>query len=65
MMLASGALVVVGHGGGPWVNVYARSRRADDRGGVYTGGYERFGWNIDEQRWSYAKNPPGAAEIKN
>lgn len=40
-------------GGNDWSDVFS----------VVGGGYERFGYNIAEQRWSYGNEPPRAGEI--
>jgi len=40
-------------GGNDWSDVFS----------VVGGGYQRFGYNIAEQRWSYGNDPPQADEI--
>jgi hypothetical protein len=62
--LASGNEVSICHGGNEWVDVFTRKRRKGDSGGLYSGKYDRFGFNINEQRWSYGDAPPGAREIR-
>jgi hypothetical protein len=62
--LSSGNEVSICHGGNEWVDVFTRKRRKGDSGGLYSGKYDRFGFNINEQRWSYGDGPPGAREIK-
>ena len=62
--LSSGNEVSICHGRNEWVDVFTRKRRKGDSGGRYTGKYDRFGYNVNEQRWSYGDGPPGAKEIK-
>lgn len=47
-----------------WVNIFMRKRRAKDLRDVHTGPYERHGFNVDEQRWSYAKGPANARLVR-
>lgn len=47
-----------------WIDVFARKRKPGEKNGLYTGDYERFGFNKSEKRWSYADGPDGASEIK-
>jgi len=63
--MASGQLVYFGCSAAtPWVDVYARKRRAGEREGLYTGDYECFGFHMTKNRWSYGEGPPGAREIR-
>jgi hypothetical protein len=47
-----------------WVNIFVRRRLAKDLRDVHTGPYERHGFNVDEQRWSYAKAPDNARVVR-
>ena len=47
-----------------WVDVFTRKKKMGEKGGNFTGDYERYGYNITEKRWSYGDGPAGAAEIK-
>ena len=63
--LSSGAAVLIGYSpDDPWIDVYSRKRRKGDRGGVYTGEYDCFGFNVDRNGWSFGDGPPGAREIR-
>lgn len=62
--MTSGEPVVFCYGRNAWIDVFARKRRKGDGDGHYTGGYDRFGFNIEENRWSYGTGPPGALEIR-
>lgn len=64
VQLCSGNQVSICHGDNEWVDVFTRKRRKGDSGGLYSGKYERFGYNKNERRWSYGEGPPGAREIK-
>jgi hypothetical protein len=46
-----------------WVNVYARTLRSGERIGSASGPIQRFGWNVDEDRWAYGEGPPGSREL--
>ncbi len=62
--LESGNEVAICHGGSEWIDVFTRKRKKGDNGGLYTGKYDRFGFNLNENRWSYGDGPPGAREIR-
>ena len=63
--LASGGTVVLGFDPDrEWCDVFARRRRAGERGGSYTGLFARYGFNLLERRWSYGDGPDGAREIR-
>ncbi len=63
--MASGEPIAFGLSAGePWIDVFTRKRRKGDRDGKYTGDYDRFGFSLDERRWSYGDGPPGAREIR-
>jgi hypothetical protein len=46
-----------------WVNVYARKPRSGERIKTASGPIERYGWNVEEDRWSYGEGPPGSREL--
>lgn len=46
-----------------WVDVYAHTPRRGERIKTATGPIDRFGWNVDEDRWSYSEGPPGSREL--
>lgn len=48
----------------PWIDVVSRKRKKGEKGILLTGGYERFGFNRIENRWSYGDGPPGASFVK-
>ena len=62
--MQSGEAVLICYDESEWVDVYARNRKKGETGGKYTGGYDRFGFNKSENRWSYRSGPPGAKEIR-
>lgn len=63
--LSSGAAVLIGSSpDDPWIDVYSRKRRRGDRGGVYTGDHDCFGFNVERNGWSFGNGPPGAREIR-
>lgn len=62
--MMSGEAIVFCYGRNDWIDVFARKRRKGDGDGHYTGGYDRFGFNVIENRWSYGSGPPGALEIR-
>lgn len=63
--LSSGAAVLIGSSpDDPWIDVYSRKRKKGDRGGVYTGDYDCFGFNVERNGWSFGDGPPGAREIR-
>jgi hypothetical protein len=63
--LSSGAAVLIGYSpDDPWIDVYSRKRKKGDHGGVYTGEYDCFGFNVDRNGWSFGDGPPGAREIR-
>lgn len=62
--MTSGAAVIFCYGSSSWVDVFSRKRRKGDGDGKYTGNYDRFGFNVEENRWSYGEGPPGALEIR-
>ena len=49
---------------GSWIDVYARSRRQGERDGRFTGKYQRYGFSVFGNRWSYGQGPPAAGEIR-
>ncbi len=49
--------------GKEWVNVYARTPRSGERIKTASGPIERYGWNVEEVRWSYSQGPPGSREL--
>lgn len=57
------ALVTISSGN-EWVNVYAPSVRKGERIANATGEIRRYGWSVQEKRWSYAESPPGARELR-
>lgn len=48
-----------------WVNVIARKRKKGEKGGIYTGDFETYSFNLLEKRWSHGTGPDGSSEIKN
>jgi hypothetical protein len=50
--------------GNEWVNVYAPSLRKGERIANATGKIRRYGWSVQEKRWSYGESPPGARELR-
>lgn len=47
-----------------WLNVFAHGKRKGERIREASGGIERFGWSVEEKRWSYGDGPPGAGELR-
>ena len=43
-----------------WVSVFTRKRRKGEKGIFFTGGYETYGYDRIEKRWSYGEAPSGA-----
>lgn len=43
-----------------WVSVFTRKRRKGEKGIFFTGGYETYGNDRIEKRWSYGEAPSGA-----
>lgn len=43
-----------------WVSVFTRKRRNGEKGILFTGGYETYGYDRIEKRWSYGDAPSGA-----
>lgn len=65
LRMASGEVFAVGFTEGePWLDVFTRKRRKGEKGGVYTGPYDDFGYDALDGRWSYGESPPRAAEIR-
>ena len=63
--LASGADFGIGVTPGyPWLDIITRTRRKGEKGGVFTGEYAEFGFNVDRRGWSYGDGPPCAREIR-
>lgn len=63
--MASGEALAVGFTEGePWLDVIARKRRKGEKGGVYTGPFDHFGYDALDGRWSYGESPPGAGELR-
>jgi hypothetical protein len=50
--------------GEPWIDVHTRKRKKGEKAGVFTGDFAVYGFNLDEERWSYGSGPPGAGEIR-
>lgn len=57
------ALVTISSGN-EWVNVYAPSVRKGERIANASGKIRRYGWSVQEKRWSYGESPPGARELR-
>lgn len=64
-LLPSGQLIGIERNSDEEVEVYARSRRRGDTGGIYTGRYRSFRFDCRERRWIDGKPPPGARQIRN
>ena len=63
--LTSGALVFFAlNDDGSWIDVYTRSRRKGERDSQFTGKYQRYGFSVYGNRWSYGDGPPAAGEIR-
>lgn len=50
--------------GSPWVNVIVRKRRRRDTPAAFTGDYGRYGFNLNQSRWSWGEGPDGARELR-
>jgi hypothetical protein len=47
-----------------WIDVVVKKRLSNDPLGQHSGPYERFGFNLEENRWSYGVNPGSAIELR-
>jgi hypothetical protein len=41
----------------------ARTPRSGERIKAASGPITRYGWNVEEDRWSYGEGPPGSREL--
>ena len=48
-----------------WVSVFMRRRRKGEKGFFFTGKYQQYGYNLNDNRWSYGDAPPGSKYLKN
>lgn len=63
--MRSGRSIFVAYDPGhDWIDVHARQRMRGEKDGNYSGLYERYGFSLPEQRWSYGDGPAGAREIR-
>jgi len=62
--MTSGEAIIFCYNENNWIDVFTRKRKNGDKDGKYTGAYDRFGFNVEETRWSYGYAPPGALEIR-
>jgi hypothetical protein len=63
--LRSGKIIVIGRTpGAEWIDVYTHRRKKGERGGNFSGGYDRYGFNLQEKRWSFGRPPAAAGEIR-
>jgi hypothetical protein len=63
--LASGSDIFFGtQTNRPWVDVYTRKRKPGEKGGYFTGAYDRFGFNLITKEWAYGYAPPAARETR-
>ncbi len=47
-----------------WVSVFIRRRRKGEKSFFFTGKYERYGYSLHENRWSYGDTPAGSKYLK-
>jgi hypothetical protein len=47
-----------------WVDIIAKTRLSNDRLGRHSGPYERFGFSLKKNRWSYGVSPGSAIELR-
>jgi len=50
--------------GDEWINVYTRHRRRGEKPGHFSGAYDRYGFSLGRDGWSYGRYPAGAREIR-
>ncbi len=64
--LASGESIAIGLDpeAPEWLDIITRKRKSGEKGGVFSGPYDVFGFSVNERRWSYGEGPPGAGEIR-
>ena len=47
-----------------WMDLYARKKRVGENIKQASGSFERFSWNLYQERWSYNDGPPGASLLR-
>lgn len=47
-----------------WIDINARKKRVGENVRQASGRFERFGWNLYQERWSYGDGPPGASLLR-
>ncbi len=50
--------------GDEWINIYTRHRRRGEKPGQFSGAYDRYGFSLGRDGWSYGRYPAGAGEIR-
>lgn len=64
VLLTNGNEAVITHGGNDWADIHTRKKKSGDKGGLYTGDYDRYGLSLENHYWARDKSPAGARELK-